>query len=74
MRIGRHAYSMQYHMELEPETIPAWGCVPAYQEALEKVRGKGALEALAQEAAPLMPSFVDNARLLYRNFMKAAAP
>ena len=28
MRIGEKAWSMQYHVELEPETIPAWGCVP----------------------------------------------
>jgi GMP synthase-like glutamine amidotransferase len=69
MRIGNNAYSMQYHVELEPETIPNWGRVPAYEQALEKARGKGALAALAREAEPLMPDFIANARTLYRNFM-----
>lgn len=72
MRIGEKAWSMQYHVELEPETIPAWGCVPAYEKALEATRGPGALAALADEAKPLMDDFVGNARVLYRNFMNLA--
>jgi GMP synthase-like glutamine amidotransferase len=74
MRIGRHAYSMQYHVELEPNTIPDWGKVPAYEKALAKVRGPNALQHLAKEAEPLMPGFIANARQLYRNFMAVAAP
>ncbi|MBL8905970.1 MAG: type 1 glutamine amidotransferase [Rhizobiales bacterium] len=72
MRIGEKAWSMQYHVELEPETIPAWGCVPAYEKALEATRGPGALDALADEAKPLMDDFVGNAHKLYRNFMSLA--
>jgi GMP synthase-like glutamine amidotransferase len=74
MRIGRHAYSMQYHVEIEPSTIPDWGKVPAYEAALARVRGPGALQALAKEAEPLMPGFIANARKLYRNFMAVTAP
>jgi GMP synthase-like glutamine amidotransferase len=73
MRVGRAAYAMQYHMELEPETIPAWGRVPAYERALAKTRGEGALAALAREAEPLMPEFLANARIFYRAFMAAVA-
>ncbi|HEX6015937.1 MAG TPA: type 1 glutamine amidotransferase, partial [Geminicoccaceae bacterium] len=25
LRVGRHAYGIQYHVELEAETIPTWG-------------------------------------------------
>jgi GMP synthase-like glutamine amidotransferase len=74
MRIGRHAYSMQYHVEIEPNTIPDWGNVPAYEAALAKVRGPNALAALAREAEPLMPGFIANARKLYKNFMAVMAP
>ncbi len=74
MRIGQHAYSMQYHVEIEPNTISDWGKVPAYEKALAKVRGPNALQGLAQEAEPLMPGFIANARRLYRNFMAIAAP
>lgn len=72
MRIGDRAYSMQYHVELESDTIPNWGRVPAYEAALEQTRGPGALSALAKEAEPLMEEFVGNARKLYRNFMTIA--
>jgi GMP synthase-like glutamine amidotransferase len=71
MRIGDRTYSMQYHVELEPDTIPNWGCVPAYEKALAKTRGPGALAALAREAEPLMPEIIANARVLYRNFMSS---
>lgn len=69
MRVGDCAWSMQYHVEIEPETIAEWGRVPAYASALEKVRGAGALDRMAQEAEPHMASFERNARCLYRNFM-----
>lgn len=72
MRIGNRTYSMQYHVEIEPDTIPNWGCVPAYEAALAKTRGPGALAALAREVEPLMDGFIANARTLYRNFMGVA--
>ncbi|MFL5258760.1 MAG: type 1 glutamine amidotransferase, partial [Hyphomicrobiales bacterium] len=72
MRIGANAYSMQYHVELEPDTISNWGQVPAYAEALAKARGPNGLSAMAAEAEPLMNGFVADARRLYRNFMAIA--
>jgi GMP synthase-like glutamine amidotransferase len=71
MRIGGNAYSMQYHVELEPDTIPNWGCVPAYEAALASTRGPNALAGLARETEPLMDGFIANARNFYRNFMTA---
>lgn len=72
IRLGRQAYGLQYHVELEPETIPAWGAIPAYEAALAAVRGPGALARLEAEAAPLMEGFVAAAERLYRNFMTLA--
>lgn len=72
MRVGKRAWSAQYHVELEDTTIPAWGCIPEYAAALDKVRGPGALQRLADQAKPLMPGFKDCARRLYEDFMKAA--
>jgi len=63
---------MQYHVELEPDTIPNWGRVPAYAEALASARGPGGLEEMASAARPLMPQFIAGARRLYRNFMAIA--
>ena len=41
IRLGRHAYGLQYHVELEPETIPTWGAIPAYEAALGRGPGRG---------------------------------
>ena len=34
MRIGSHVWSMQYHFEIEPDTIENWAAIPVYYEAL----------------------------------------
>jgi len=72
MRIGCNAYSMQYHVELEPDTIPNWGQVPAYAEALAKAKGPSGLDEMAKTAEPLMGAFIADASRLYRNFMQIA--
>jgi GMP synthase-like glutamine amidotransferase len=72
MRVGNRAWSMQYHVELEDTTIPEWGQVPAYAQALERTHGAGALQQLAASAAPHMPAFALNAEKIYRNFMRLA--
>jgi GMP synthase-like glutamine amidotransferase len=72
MRVGRHAWSMQYHVEIEPETVDNWAAVPAYREALQKTLGAGALEKLKAEADAGMSDFTGNAERLYRNFRAAS--
>ncbi len=72
MRVGACAWSAQYHVELEDNTVRDWGCIPEYAAALEQTRGAGALQRLAEEAAPLMPTFKECARRLYEDFMRVA--
>ena len=35
-RVGANAYGIQYHVELTEATVPEWGCVPAYETALNQ--------------------------------------
>jgi GMP synthase-like glutamine amidotransferase len=70
MRVGRRAWSMQYHVEIEPDTIANWGEVPAYAEALARTHGPGALERMDQAAKPHMDDFTANAERLYNNFLQ----
>ena len=72
MRVGRHAWSMQYHVELEETTIRDWGQVPAYAQALASTLGEGALKRMDEKARVLMPGFSKDARQLYANFMRLA--
>ncbi len=70
MRIGSHAYGLQYHIELTPETVPQWGAVPTYAASLDQALGKGALSRLEADAAANMADFNRDSRTLYDNFMR----
>jgi len=71
MRVGQHAWSMQYHVEVEPDTVANWGKVPAYRSALESTLGPAALADMDRAAAAAMPEFITGAERLYRNFRNA---
>ncbi len=71
MRVGKHAWGIQFHVELQDQTISEWNAVPAYATALDKVKGPGALKVIEDEALQYMPQFRDNARLLFDNFCQS---
>ena len=71
MRVGQHAWSMQYHVEVEENTIDDWGNIPAYAQALERTHGPGALPKMAADANPHTASFARNAEIIFGNFMRA---
>ncbi len=71
MRVGDRAWSMQYHTELDETTIREWGAVPAYEAALSRTHGDGALARLEADALPHMPAFARTSRTLYEGFMSA---
>ncbi len=69
MRVGKRAWSMQYHVELEADTVANWGKIPSYKQALEKALGATGLADTQADAAASMEEILINARQLYRNFM-----
>jgi GMP synthase-like glutamine amidotransferase len=73
MRVGSNAWSMQYHVEVEPDTVGNWGKVPAYRAALERTLGAGPLDRIGAEAEAGMCDFTTNAEILYLNFRAAIA-
>ncbi len=72
MRVGRWAYSLQYHIEVEPGTVKNWSVIPDYEQALESLLGPGAAPRLEADAAREVPEFAANCARLYRNFMGIA--
>ena len=72
MRVGPRAWSMQYHVEVETDTVSNWSTVPAYRTALESTLGPGALEQLDAGAADRINDFMADSEQLYRNFLRAA--
>jgi GMP synthase-like glutamine amidotransferase len=71
MRIGNNAWSMQYHVEIEPNTVDNWGSVPAYASALQSTLGDGGLEMLKNESSAAIDNCMLSARQIYHNFMKS---
>lgn len=72
MRVGSNAWSMQYHLEVEADTVANWGEVPAYREALEITLGPDGLSRMKSGADRHMSEFLSCAESLYRNFMNHA--
>ncbi len=57
MRVGRHAYGVQYHLEILPSTVADWQRIPEYRAALHATIGTQAAERLESEVAPHLPEF-----------------
>ncbi len=70
--IGHHAYGLQFHLELTETTAAEWGALPAYAQALEKVKGQGAMAALEAEVNRNLPALKTTAAILVSNFLKLA--
>jgi hypothetical protein len=60
---------MQYHVEIESDTVANWGAIPAYAEALTNTLGKGALSSLKKDTDENMSQCLSCARQIYDNFM-----
>lgn len=72
MRVGDRAWSMQYHIEVEPDTVRNWAAIPAYEQALIETMGETGLTRLQQDSDAAMPGFLDASARIYRNFMQLA--
>ncbi len=70
--IGKHALSMQFHIEITAKTISEWGAIPAYKAALAQSAGPAALAALDAEVQTHIASMKRSARLLYQNWKHMA--
>ena len=66
----KHAYGIQFHIEIKDTTVGEWGCVPEYKSALEEQLGKGALEKFDVDAKNNMLNMNEYSKILYENFKK----
>ncbi len=66
-RYGRHAYGLQYHVEITASTVDDWSAIPEYRASLERLLGAGATERLREMVARRLPSFASSARRLNDN-------
>ena len=73
MKWGTRAFSMQFHVELEADTVQNWANIPEYAGALEKAMGKGAVETFDTACAARMDTFNNMAERLYINWLQATS-
>lgn len=73
MSWGPRALSMQFHVEVEADTVPNWAAIPAYAASLEAALGPGAARRLADDVAGRLPRFHRVAERIYINWLQAAA-
>ncbi|MEM8790841.1 MAG: type 1 glutamine amidotransferase [Pseudomonadota bacterium] len=73
MSWGPRAFSMQFHMEVEADTVDNWADIPEYAGALEKAFGTGGVEKLRDACATEMNSFNTAAERVYMNWLQACA-
>lgn len=73
MKWQTRAYSMQFHVEVEPDTVQTWAKIPEYAGALEKAMGKNGLERFEADCAANMTAFNEMAERLYINWLQATS-
>lgn len=67
------AYSLQFHVEVEPDTFDNWSAIPEYAEALEKSLGNEGARKMASDCQTNMADFEVMAERLYINWLQATA-
>jgi GMP synthase-like glutamine amidotransferase len=70
LRVGKHAYGIQFHIEVTDTTVQEWRAVPGYRNALESALGAGAIDKIDADCAARRAGFQDAARRLFDNFIE----
>lgn len=73
MSWGPRAFSAQFHVEVEPDTVTNWAAIPEYADALRANFGKNGVSVLDAACADAMTGFQSVAERVYLNWMHAAA-
>ena len=67
------AYSVQFHLEAEADTVKNWSEIPAYSQALVMEKGKNGVKSLEDACKVQMENFNKNAERVYLNWLQASA-
>lgn len=73
MQWGPRAFSAQFHLEIEPDTVDNWVAIPEYAAALRAALGPEGPDRLRAAAAARIDALTERAERVYINWMQAAA-
>ena len=67
-KFKNHAYGIQFHMEVDKNTIIKWSKIPELKIALEKYLGKNSINELDELLRNNIQEMNNNTKKLYKNF------
>ena len=73
MSWGPRAYSMQFHLEVDPEIVANWTAIPDHKLLLETAHGENGKSVLQSSCDDQMASFNNMAERVYINWLQATA-
>ena len=73
LKWGTRAYSLQFHMETEEDTVANWAEIPEYRDALIRAMGQDGAARLQGDVAAQMKAFNAMAERIYINWLQTAA-
>ena len=66
----KHAYGIQFHLEIRNTTVDDWAEVPEYKNALEQSLGSEALPKMKNAVKVEIFTMQNQCKMLYQNFLK----
>ena len=66
---NKHAYGIQFHLEIRKSTVDDWAAVPEYKNALEQSLGQEALPHMKKEVNEEIDNMMAQCNQLYQNFI-----
>ena len=73
MQWGPRAYSVQFHLEVESDTVKNWAVIEEYRLALEEALGAEGAEALQRDSDAHLEQFRVNTERVYINWLQTTA-
>lgn len=73
MSWGPRAHSVQFHLEVEPDTISTWSEIPAYADALQQALGDEGVSIMHSACDNQMENFQKMTERVYINWLQTAA-
>ena len=73
LKWGPRAYSAQFHIEIEADTVTNWNMIPEYADALVKAMGSDGPAQLERDLNANIEALNSLAERLYINWLQAAA-
>ena len=70
---GPRAYSLQFHVEIEADTVDTWSAIPEYRDALKAALGENGVGIMREAASAEMANFNKYAERIYINWLQTAA-